>query len=43
MADTKDLTIKRGKTYELEILAETNPIVRKPVSGISFAIGMSWK
>lgn len=39
----KRLTIKRGKTYVLEIPAETNPIVRKPVSGISFAIGVSLK
>lgn len=39
MADTKDLVIQQGKTFSLVIRWESEPIVRKPITGISFASG----
>lgn len=39
MADTKDLPIQQGKTFPLVIRWESEPIVRKPITGISFATG----
>ena len=39
MAATKDLTIQQGKTFTLVLRWETEPIVRKAISGISFAGG----
>lgn len=38
MAD-KDLTIRQGKTFSLQIRWETDPIVFKPITGISLAFG----
>lgn len=39
MSDTKDLEIKQGKTFSLVIRWETEPIIYKPITGISFASG----
>lgn len=39
MADCKDLEIKQGKTFSLVLRWETEPIVYKPITGISFANG----
>lgn len=39
MADAKDLVIQQGKTFSLVIRWESEPIVRKPITGISFATG----
>ena len=39
MSDTKDLEIKQGKTFSLVIRWETEPIVFKPITAISFANG----
>ena len=39
MAVTKDLTIKQGKTFTLVLRWETEPIVRKAITGVSFASG----
>lgn len=36
---TYDLKIKQGKTFPLVIRAETEPVIRKAVSGVSFASG----
>ena len=38
MAD-KDLTIQQGKTFSLVIRWETEPVVRKPITGISLTSG----
>ena len=38
MAD-KDLTIQQGKTFSLVIRWETEPVVRKPIAGISLTTG----
>lgn len=38
MAD-KDLTIRQGKTFSLVIRWETEPIIYKPITNISFAFG----
>lgn len=35
----QDLTIKQGKTFTLTIRAETLPIIRKAITGVSFASG----
>ncbi len=35
----QDLTIKQGKTFTLVIRAETEPVIRKPITGISFDAG----
>lgn len=35
----QDLTIKQGKTFTLVIRAESEPIIRKPITGVSFASG----
>lgn len=35
----QDLTIKQGKTFTLVIRAETEPVIRKPITGVSFASG----
>ena len=39
MAATKDLVIVQGKTFTLILRWEVEPIVRKAVSGVSFATG----
>lgn len=39
MAATKDLTIQQGKTFTLALRWETDPIVRKAITGVSFAGG----
>ena len=39
MAATKDLTIQQGKTFTLALRWETEPIVRKAITGVSFALG----
>lgn len=39
MSDTKDLEIKQGKTFSLVIRWETEPIIFKPITAISFANG----
>ena len=39
MAVTKDLTIQQGKTFTLVLRWETEPIVRKAISGVSFTSG----
>lgn len=39
MADTKDIEIKQGKTFSLTIRAGTDPIIRKAITGVSFASG----
>ena len=39
MAASKDLTIKQGKTFTLVLRWETEPVVRKPITGVSFAAG----
>lgn len=39
MAVTKDLTIKQGKTFTLVLRWETEPIVRKAITGVSFISG----
>lgn len=39
MASTKDLTIQQGKTFSLVIRWETEPIIYKPITAISFAFG----
>lgn len=39
MAVQKDLTIKQGKTFSLVLRWETEPIIRKAITGISFASG----
>ena len=36
MAVSKDLTIQQGKTFTLALRWETEPVVRKAISGISF-------
>ena len=36
MAVSKDLTIQQGKTFALVLRWETEPVVRKAISGISF-------
>lgn len=35
----QDLTIKQGKTFTLVIRAETDPVIRKPITGISLSSG----
>ncbi len=39
MAATKDLVIVQGKTFTLILRWEVEPIVRKAISGVSFATG----
>ena len=39
MAATKDLTIQQGKTFTLALRWETDPIVRKAITVVSFAGG----
>ena len=39
MAVTKDLTIQQGKTFTLVLRWETEPIVRKAITGVSFISG----
>ena len=39
MAASKDLAIKQGKTFTLVLRWETEPVVRKPITGVSFAAG----
>ena len=39
MAASKDLTLQQGKTFSLVLRWETEPIVRKAITGISFASG----
>ena len=39
MAATKDLEIKQGRTFTLALRWETEPIVRKAISVVSFATG----
>ena len=39
MAATKDLTIQQGKTFTLALRWETEPVVRKAITGVSFASG----
>ena len=39
MAGPKDLTIKQGKTFAFVLRWETEPIVRKAITGVSFALG----
>lgn len=39
MAASKDLTIQQGKTFTLALRWETDPIVRKAITGVSFAGG----
>ena len=39
MAATKDLTIQQGKTFTLALRWETEPIVRKAITGVSFTSG----
>lgn len=39
MSDTKDLEIKQGKTFSGVIRWETEPIIFKPITAISFANG----
>lgn len=39
MSDTKDLDIKQGKTFSLVLRWETEPIIYKPITGVSFASG----
>lgn len=39
MAVQKDLTIQQGKTFALALRWETEPIIRKAITGISFASG----
>lgn len=39
MADTKDLTIQQGKTFSLIVRWETEPVVRKPITGVSLTSG----
>lgn len=39
MAVQKDLTIKQGKTFTLVLHWETEPIVRKAITGVSFPCG----
>lgn len=39
MASTKDLAIQQGKTFSLVIRWETEPIIYKPITNISFAFG----
>lgn len=39
MAANKDLTIQQGKTFTLALRWETDPIVRKAITGVSFAGG----
>lgn len=36
---TQELNIKQGKTYRLVIRAESNPIIRKPITGVTFDSG----
>ena len=39
MAASKDLTIKQGKTFTLVLRWETEPVVRKAITGVSFVAG----
>ena len=39
MATNKDLEIKQGKTFSLVVRWESEPIIRKPITGISLASG----
>lgn len=39
MATTKDLEIKQGKTFSLVLRWETEPIIRKAITGISLVYG----
>ena len=39
MAGPKDLTLLQGKTFTLVLRWETEPIVRKAITGVSFALG----
>lgn len=39
MATTKDLEIKQGKTFSLVLRWETEPIIRKPITGVSLSSG----
>lgn len=39
MADSNDLTIEQGRTFTLVIYWETEPIVRKPITDVSFNSG----
>lgn len=39
MSDTKDLEIKQGKTFQLVLRWETEPVIYKPITAISFANG----
>lgn len=39
MAVSKDLTIQQGKTFTLVLRWETEPVIRKAITGISFAGG----
>lgn len=39
MSDTKDLDIKQGKTFSLVLRWETEPIIYKPITGVSFSSG----
>ena len=39
MAVQKDLTIQQGKTFTLVLRWETEPVIRKAITGISFAGG----
>lgn len=39
MADSKDLAIVQGKTFSLVLRWETEPVVRKAITGISFTAG----
>ena len=39
MAASKDLVIQQGKTFTLVLRWETEPVVRKAITGVSFASG----
>lgn len=39
MAEQKELTIRRGETYTQVLRWETEPVISKPITAISFALG----
>ena len=39
MSKLRELLIQKGKTFTLPVRWETEPIIRKPITGISFASG----
>ena len=39
MPATKDLTIQQGKTFTLVLRWETEPVIRKAITGVSFVAG----